>query len=393
MKKFLLVVAFSLGALSCSKPQAETKLDAGEKKPEGASVEMGLEAQKHVGMQFATVTVSQLKEYLQVTGTVQPIDSKVGNIRPLARGRIQDVLVRVGDRVTGGQALASFDNIEAGELASQHASARAELQRLKVQRAAVSKVVDRNRQLSQIGAIPTKDYEASQAEQEALAESIKAQESVVAGLAARLRRFGLEESGARPATLTTIRAPFSGVVTKVQASPEEVVSPEMVLFSVADLTRVWVQAEVYEKDLGRIRLGQNAFISVDTYPGERFPGRVTYMSDFLDPQTRTVRVRCEVSNGDLRLKLDMFVLVKLPTKFSRQGIAVPSGAIQELEGNNAVFVRKAPTQFEVRRVQPGKVIDGRTEITSGLREGEAIVVQGAFHLKSVALGKELAEEE
>jgi len=393
MTKALFVLALSLGALSCSRPQAETKPDAGENKPQEAAVEMGLEAQKHVGMQVAGVSVSQLAEYLQVTGTVQPIDSKVGNIRPLARGRIQEVLVRVGDRIRSGQSLATFDNIEAGELASQYESARAELQRLKVQWAAVSKVADRNRQLSQIGAIPTKDYEASQAEQEALAESIKAQESVLAGIAARLRRFGLDESSARPATLTVIRAPFSGVVTKVQASPGEVVSPEMVLFSVADLTRVWVQAEVYEKDLGRIRLGQNASISVDTYPGERFPGRVAYMSDFLDPQTRTVRVRCEVSNGDLRLKLDMFVLVKLPTKFSRQGIAISSGAIQELEGKNVVFVRKGPTKFEIRRVQPGTVIDGRTEITSGLREGEAIVVQGAFHLKSVALGKELAEEE
>jgi cobalt-zinc-cadmium efflux system membrane fusion protein len=354
---------------------------------------MGLEAQKHVGMRFITVSVSQLTEYLQVTGTVQPIDSKVGNIRPLARGRIQDVLVQVGSRVHSGQPLANFDNIEAGELASQHESARAELQRLKVQWAAVSRQVDRNRQLSQIGAIPTKDYEASQAEQQALAESIKARESVVAGIATRLHRFGLEVWGARPTTLTVIRAPFAGVVTKVQVSAGEVVDPEMVLFSVADLTRVWVQAEVYEKDLGRIQLGQNALVTVDTYPGERFPGRVTYMSDFLDPQTRTVRVRCEVPNGDWRLKLDMFVLVKLPTKFTRQGIAIPSGAIQELEGTDVVFVRKGQTKFEIRSVQPGKVIDGRTEIISGLREGEAIVAQGAFHLKSVALGKELAEEE
>lgn len=393
MTSLLLVATLSLGALSCSKPQAETKPEVNENNREPATVMMGLEAQRHVGMQFATVSVSQLTEYLQVTGTVQPVDSKVANIRPLARGRIQEVVVRVGDRVAGGQPLASFDNIEAGELASRYASARAELERLKVQWAAISRVVDRNWRLTQIGAIPAKDYEASQAEQEALAESIKAHESELAGIAARLRRFGLDETSAHPTTLTWIRAPFAGVVTKVQASPGEVVTPELVLFSIVDLSRVWVQAEVYEKDLGRIRLDQSAFITVDAYPGERFPGRVTYMSDFLDPQTRTARVRCEVPNGDLRLKLDMFVLVKLPTKFSRQGIAIPSGAIQELEGKNVVFVRKGPTKFEIRRVQPGTVIDARTEIRSGLREGEAIVVQGAFHLKSVALGKELAEAE
>lgn len=392
MTRILVVAALSLGVVSCSKPEPESEPEANNKIA-AATVEMGLEAQKHVGMEFATVSVSQLTEYLQVTGTVQPVDSKVGNIRPLARGRIQEVLVRVGDRVASGQPLAGFDNIEAGELASQYASARAELERLKVQWAAVSRVVDRNRQLTQIGAIPVKEYEASQAEQEALAESIKAQESALAGIAARLRRFGLDEASARPATLTWIRAPFAGVVTKVQASPGEVVSPELVLFSIVDLSRVWVQAEVYEKDLGRIRLGQNAFITVDAYPGERFPGRVTYMSDFLDPQTRTARVRCEVPNGDLRLKLDMFVLVKLPTKLNRQGIAIPSGALQELEGKNVVFVRKGPTSFEIRPVQTGAAIDDRIEIRAGLREGEVVVVQGAFHLKSVALGIEPAEEE
>jgi cobalt-zinc-cadmium efflux system membrane fusion protein len=334
MKRFLFVAGLLFWASGCSKPQARTQQDDGPEKREDGTVEMGLEAQRHVGMQFAPVVVSQLTEYLHVTGTVQPIDSKVGQIRPLARGRLQEVLVQVGDRVQSGQPLARFDNIEAGELASQYESARAELQKLRVQAAAISKQVERNRRLSEIGAVPSKDYEMSLAEQEALAESIKSQESVLAGIAARLRRFGLDEASPQPVAATVIRAPFSGVVTKVQTSPGEVVDPERVLFSLADISRVWVQAEVYEKDLGRIQLGQTAFITVDTYPGEKFPGRVSYVSDSLDAQTRTVRVRCEVPNADHRLKLEMFVSVRLPTKFSRKAIAVPSGAIQDLEGKS-----------------------------------------------------------
>ena len=393
MKRFLFVAGLLFWASGCSKPQARTQQDDGPEKREDGTVEMGLEAQRHVGMQFAPVVVSQLTEYLHVTGTVQPIDSKVGQIRPLARGRLQEVLVQVGDRVQSGQPLARFDNIEAGELASQYESARAELQKLRVQAAAISKQVERNRRLSEIGAVPSKDYEMSLAEQEALAESIKSQESVLAGIAARLRRFGLDEASPQPVAATVIRAPFSGVVTKVQTSPGEVVDPERVLFSLADISRVWVQAEVYEKDLGRIQLGQTAFITVDTYPGEKFPGRVSYVSDSLDAQTRTVRVRCEVPNADHRLKLEMFVSVRLPTKFSRKAIAVPSGAIQDLEGKSVVFVRAGQTRFEIRRIQPGSIVDGQTEVAAGIRAGEVIVVQGAFHLKSVALGKELGEEE
>ena len=282
---------------------------------------------------------------------------------------------------------------ESGELASQYESARAELQKLKVQAAAIAKQVERNRLLSEIGAVPNKDYEMSLSEQQALAESIKSQESVLAGIATRLRRFGLNEATPQPAAATVIRAPFSGVVTKAQAAPGDVVDPEMVLFSIADLARSWVQAEVYEKDLGRIQLAQTAFITVDTYAGEKFLGRVSYVSDFLDPQTRTVRVRCEIPNADHRLKFDMFVSVRLPTKLSRKAIAVPSGAIQELESKNVVFVRAGQTRFEIRRIKPGNIVDGKTEVVTGLGEGEVIVVQGAFHLKSVALGKELGEEE
>ena len=120
-------------------------------------------------------------------------------------------------------------------------------------------------------------------------------------------------------------------------------------FTVANLSKVWVQAEVYEKDLGRIHLGQNAAIKVDTYPDESFSGRVVYISDVLDPQTRTARVRCEVDNQDHRLKTDMFVNVDLPTLSSKQGIAVPSSALQTVEGKTVVFVRHSPTKFEARR--------------------------------------------
>ncbi|MES1261143.1 MAG: efflux RND transporter periplasmic adaptor subunit, partial [Acidobacteriota bacterium] len=159
-----------------------------------------------------------------------------------------------------------------------------------------------------------------------------------------------------------------------------------------DLSRVWVQAEVYEKDLGRIRMGQPAFVTVDTYPDERFTGKVSYISDILDPQTRTARVRCEVANQQVRLKLDMFASVQVPTTFSREALAVPVSALQQVEEKNVLFIQTAPTKFEMRPVQTGKTIDGLLEIVSGLKAGESVVTQGAFHLKSILAGKELGEE-
>lgn len=155
---------------------------------------------------------------------------------------------------------------------------------------------------------------------------------------------------------------------------------------------MWVQAEVYEKDLGRLQLGQTASITVDTYPDREFLGRVTYISDLLDPQTRTARVRCDLPNPDGKLKLDMFATVRLPTTFRTEALVVPAEAIQQIEGKNVVFIRTGETTFERKPVEIGRTIQGVTELLAGLREGEAVVTKGAFHLKSIVLGGEIGEE-
>lgn len=355
-------------------------------------VEMTVSAQDHVGMVVAASALTQLTEYLRVTGTVQPIDSKVGIVAPLARGRVVDVRAKVGDRVRAGQALAIVDNIEAGELITQQQSARADLERLRAQLMHTTRQAERNRRLADIGAGAEKDYESSRAEKEAIDANIRSQQAVIEGTRRRLQRLGVSDERARGAYLTALKAPFAGVVTKAQVSPGDYLDEGKATFYVADLSRVWVQAEVYEKDLGRIGIGQNASITVDTYPNESFEGKVTYLSDVLDPQTRTARVRCDVDNRDLRLKTDMFANVQLPTKFSKQAIAVPSSALQEVESKNVVFIRRSATQFEKREVERGVTINGLTEIVSGLKPGEMVVIQGAFHLKSIFVGGGIGED-
>lgn len=393
MRMFLLALFLASTLVCCSRTGTADKGEEPSHKSEAGVVEMGLEAQKHVGMRVAAASLTQLQEYLQVTGTVQPIDSRIGQVRPMARGRIQEVLAKVGDRVRTGQALARFDNVEAGELAAQYHAAQAELQRLKVHMTTATRQVERSGRLVEIGAVSQREFEVAQAEQRSLQEAIKAQESVIAGLEARLRRFGVNTGDPRNPSVTVIPAPFAGVVIKAGVAPGAVVDVASELFQIAHLSQVWVQAEVYEKDLGRIRLGQTAAIRVDTYPEENFTGKVSYIGDILDPTTRTAKVRCEVPNPGTRLKLDMFATVYLPTTFSRTAIAVPTAAIQEVEGKKVVFVGKADTKFEMRPIQAGREIDGKTEVVAGLREGEPVVVNGAFHLKSILLGKELGEKE
>jgi membrane fusion protein, heavy metal efflux system len=391
MKDVLIIGALCLALASCSKTKPEESPEKTEKVASGL-VTMEPAAQQHVGMKISPAKMTQLTEYLHVTGTVQPVDSRVSQVRSLARGRLLDVRGKVGDRVRAGQALAHIDNLEAGELTTQLSSARAERQRFKVLLAAQAKQVDRNQKLSDIGAVPLKDYEQSRAEFQALEESLRSQDAVIAGLTTRLRRFGRSDPDAATAVVTAITAPFDGIITNAVTAPGNIVESSTELFTVADISRVWVQAEVYEKDLGRLQVGQSAIIHVDTYPNEPFAGKVTYISNALDPQTRTAKVRCEVANDGVRLKLDMFATVELPTTFSRRAVAVPVGAIQQLDTRTVVFVQRGPAQFEAREITPGKNVDGQVEVIAGLREGEPVVIEGAFHLKSIIAGKDLGEE-
>lgn len=390
--RVLLTVVFLFTMAGCSPGPKEAGKANEETKQESKLLEMTTRAQQHVGLRTTRVAFKELQEYLHVVGTVQPIDTRIGHVRPLTRGRVEKVDVRVGDRVRAGQALATFDNIEAGEVLAQYQGAVAELQRLKLQQASAQRISERNSELSDLGAIAKKNAELSHVEAQSAQDSVRVQESVVAGLVSRLRRFGVEQVNvSNPSTV--IRAPFAGVVIKAQTAPGDVFDADRELFSIADLSHVWVQAEVYEQDLGRVKVGQRAVITVDTYPGERFQGEVTYLGDILDPQTRTARVRCEVANPGIRLKLDMFASIELPTHFSRRALVVPASAIQDLNGNSVVFVRKTPTGFEARPVKAGKTLEEETEIQSGLQEGEQVVSVGSFHLKSVALSGQIGEEE
>jgi cobalt-zinc-cadmium efflux system membrane fusion protein len=402
MKGLTFLMICGLALLSCSKPKAEqeAKTEAKQEaateekeksKGEADTVEITPEAQQRSGVVVTAAASTPMTQHIQVTGTVQPIDSSIAHIRPPARGRLLEVLVKVGDRVTAGQVLAQLDNIEAGEISALYNSARADLQRLKIQLAAQQRQVERNQRLAEIGAAPQKDYEFSLAEQQGMVEGIRAQESTIAGLSARLRRFGISEEGNAPST-TAIRAPFAGVIIHMAAAPGDVVESGAELFSLANLSTVYVQAQVYEKDLGQVRVGQTASIAVDSYPGEHFTGSVASISDLIDTQTRTAAVRCQVANLGGRLKLDMLAAVEFSTTTKRAALSVPSDAVQTVDGKSVVFIRNSPSRFSVRQVETGVTSEGRTEIVSGVRDGEPVVSKGAFAVKSVLLGKELGEE-
>ncbi len=407
------LVGLALGALALQFA-TRSKTSGGESpakeahaEPKGAAtsgrVKLELAEQKNIGLAFDKARMQDVVQEVQANGVVGPNETRVGHIRPIARGRITKVYVRVGDRVRSGQVLLQYDNVELGETSGRYIAAVSVLEKANAEAQVAKRSVERAKSLVDVGALARAELDRRSAEYSNALASISSQKAEIAQVEEKLHRFGLSEddvqklrSGSeyhREASPSKLRAPFDGIVAKSAASEGESVGPENELFTIADLSTVWVQADVYERDIQSIREGLEARIVTDSYPGEVFKGRITYVSDFLDPNTRTAKVRCEVLNPGGKLKLDMFAKIQLPTPRGRKALVIASTAIQKVNDRNVVFVKTSDTEFEPKSVELGATGDGWVEVASGLREGDAVAAHGSFFLKSTMLRSQIGGEE
>ena len=179
-----------------------------------------------------------------------------------------------------------------------------------------------------------------------------------------------------------LRAPFDGRVIMRNITRGEVVETNQKFFTVADLSDVWVVGNVPEKDVQFIRKDQKVDVIVSAYPHTVFPGTITYISDVLDPATRTMRLRVTVPNPDRMLKPEMFASVRVYAAPNPDALTIPSAAVQNGPSGKMAFVRRGEREFEVRTVKLGLEQGDLVTVLEGLSEGEPVVTRGAFMLKS-----------
>jgi cobalt-zinc-cadmium efflux system membrane fusion protein len=313
---------------------------------------------------------------LPVTGTITYDANRVSHIGPRTNGRIVALSADIGERVRGGQPLAILESPEVGQLRAEDEEAEALLRIARENH-------EREVRLEEQGISSRKEVLQAQAE-------LRRAEAAERSAAARLNALGAgHDNGA--GSRFAVTAPFAGVVVAREANLGEMADPADRLFTVANLERLWIELDIYERDLTRISRGQSVEVSTAAYPGRVFPGEIVYVGDILDPQTRTVRARVEIPNESGALKPGMFATARIQVGGGGAPLAVvPQQAVQELEGRKVVFVPgDEPGEFRARPVELGEPADGgRVVVLSGLQGGERVVTSGAFALRS-----ELAEGE
>ncbi len=317
-------------------------------------------------------------------GKIRANQDKTALVVPIIEGKISHVLVGWGDQVEKGQTLAFLESVAVGEAKAAHFKAIADL-----------KVADarlkRMQTLAKDKIIATKDLTAAEAER----TSAKAAEDATERA---LHVIGFTEEEVKNFTenhdLTSqmpLIAPISGTIVDRKAVVGAWASPPDELFTIMDLGTLWVDAEVFEKDLNKLHVGQGVDLSVFAYPGRSFTGRVGYISNTLDEERRTATVRTVLENPEGLLKPGMFAAVHIRTSLKKEALLLPEGSVLEGRGKEYVVVEDSG-RYELRDVQTGQTSDGMVEITGGLRFGEHVVTRGQAQIAAALRAGKVLDE-
>jgi cobalt-zinc-cadmium efflux system membrane fusion protein len=342
-------------------------------------VKLSEEVIRDAKLQVAPATREVLSETLSLPGEIAADPDQLARISSPTAGRVEEVHFKEGAVVKKGDVLVVLRVPEVGKVRSTFAATES---RAAAARANAERLSDlfAKRLASEQDALNAK------AEADALdveARSLKEQ-------------LGALGAGSTGAFAITLRAPISGTVIARDAVVGQPVSPEQTLGSVAALDEVWFLGRIFEKDLGRLALGAGAEIRLNAYPDERFAGSVEYVGQQVDAAARAVTARVRLKNRGNLLRIGLFGTAEIALNSANKDVArlvVPRSAVTEIADKSVVFVREKDGDFELHEVTLGRAAPGKVEILAGLREGEAVVTEGVFTLKSVVLKGSFAEEE
>jgi cobalt-zinc-cadmium efflux system membrane fusion protein len=298
---------------------------------------------------------------LKVTGTVNPDISREVPVISLASGRVVDIKTRLGDDVKKGQLLLRVQSPDITNAFDAYLKAVNDEQ-------LANKAYGRAQDLYQHGAVPQSTLEQTEDTEKNMQADLNAAEE-------QLKTLGVDKN--HPSSIVPVYAPISGVVIAQNvtnaAAAGVTFSGSSTVFTIADLSSIWILCDVYENDLPKIALGQTATIYTNSYPDRKLTGRISDIGPVLDPSIRTAKVRIELPNPGF-LKMGMFVTATFQSKEKQIHIVVPATAVLHLRDRDWVYVAAGDSHFKRVEVHAGQTLSGnRQELLSGLSVGQSVV--------------------
>jgi len=354
-----------------ARPGNEPRSDA----PRTNEISLAADAVQRAGIKTVAATKGTTTTTLHLPGVVQPNAYKNVDVTSLVSGRVMLVKAELGQRVMQNEVLATVYSPELTDAQTAFITAKAN-------RDAHGLKLTRTQRLYAIGA-------ASREELEQMTAQATDMDRMLETARARLVLLGIPEDRAQrlasPTDVVTsfdVKSPIAGVITKRTANPGLNIDLSTPLFTVTDLSTVWVVADLYERDFATVGVGSPVTTTTTAYPGLELRGRVQYIDPQVQAETRTAKLRAEVPNNGLRLRLGMFVEVSIGARTARPVVMVPKSAVQSVGAQTVVYVSTAPGRFVPREVTVGDTMGNDIAITSGLDPGDQVVTEGAFFLRA-----------
>lgn len=349
---------------------------------------INLSAEQRAAISVEVVQKQSMQTDVTVPGKIAFNGNKITPVLSQFSGRIVKLDATVESIVRGGQMIGTIDTPDIVGIQSDYQQALTAQRSARTTFDLAKRTQERSERLAAAEAIPQRDLQQAQADESRAADDLKRAESAVGAARGRLQSAGMREadierlaSGSRGVNrLVPIVAPISGTIIERKAGLGQVVQPGAgdPLFMIADLSTVWINADVYEDQLAHIHNGESMKVTTPAYPNETFTARVDQIGSTIDPDKHTVAVRCVVANPGRRLKPGMFASVILSAAATQEVLTVPSSAVVAEGDQRAVFVEESPGKYVKRAIETGNEINGATIIRSGLKEGQRVVVRGGL---------------
>ncbi len=322
------------------------------------------------------VRKTRLASDVEIVGSVTYDPNHHAVVGPLVPGRVARLRANPGDTVKAGQVLAEIESAEVGAAEAEYisAAARADAAELNAKR---------ERELAQQRISSARDREMAEADATAISAQRRAAEERLRALGMRDAEIEALRKGKASGGRLPLRAPIAGTVVTRNVTLGQAVERATDAFELIELSHLWVNLDLYEKDLARVQPGQRVQIRTESFP-EVLDARVEYIHPVIDPTTRTAAVRIEVDNSAGKLRPGQFVTARIlgdPQHATGETLAIPRRAVLTLDGKPAVFV-KTDAGFERRLVELGPSGGDLIAVRQGLKEGELVATDGAFLLKS-----------
>ena len=340
-------------------------------------VSLSREAVERAGIVVTPVNTGVTAAALRIPGVVEPNAYGEVVVTPVASGRVTRVNVQLGAEVRRGQTLAQIYSSELADVQTRYLSAQADLE-------AAAQQLRRTERLVEIGAASRQELESVRADHTTRATAVQAARSQLVLLGMNAGAIKTLSAPSEITAITNVPAPIDGVITERSANIGLNVDPATKLFTVVDLSTVWVVGDLYERDFRRIQVGTAANITTAAYPDTVLRGKVSYIDPEVNPETRTARVRVEMRNPDRRLRLGMFADMEMNEADEVRVVLVPKDAVQTLGDRTVIYVVDANQQgqFVEREVTVGNTSGENVEVLAGVKPGEVVVAQGSFFVRA-----------